>query len=67
MGFGLYVFIRYFVFDWISIFGYKSYFTLHWTEIMKEINLNEFKAGLLACANGKYDSTARLSNTFADL
>lgn len=27
MGFGFYVFMRYFIFDWVSIFGYNSYFS----------------------------------------
>lgn len=67
IGFGFYVFIRYFIFDWASIFGFNSYFTLHWTELIKQVNLNEFKGGLLSCLNGKYDSQAKLTVDFNEL
>jgi hypothetical protein len=55
MGFGLYVWIRYFIFDWVSIFGYHSYFSEHWADLLKKIDMNEFKSGYLSCIAGKYN------------
>jgi hypothetical protein len=55
MGFGFFVVCKYFVFDWIRIFGYKSFFSMNWTEIIKQIHLSEFSKGLLTCVSGKYD------------
>jgi hypothetical protein len=55
MGFGFYVVCKYFVFDWIRIFGYKSFFSMNWTDIIKQIHLSEFSKGLLTCVAGKYD------------
>ena len=67
MGFGLFVVCKYFVFDWIRIFGYKSYLSMNWTDIIKQIHLSEFSKGLLTCVAGKYDQSANLSRSFTDL
>lgn len=67
MAFGLFVFCNFFVFDLISVFGYKSYFSLNWTDIAKQINLNEFTGGLLTCVAGKYDQGAKLTQNFSEL
>lgn len=35
IGLGLYISVRYFLFDWVSMFGSQSYFELHWTDLLK--------------------------------
>jgi len=67
MGFGLFVVTKYFVFDWIRIFGYKSYLSMKWTDIIKQIHLSEFSKGLLTCVAGKYDQSSNLSQKFTDI
>jgi hypothetical protein len=67
MAFGLFIFCNFFVFDLISVFGYRSYFSLNWSDIAKQINLNEFTSGLLTCVNGKYDKAAKLTQNFSEL
>lgn len=64
--FGLLIAFRYFKFDRQSLFG-DSHFALNWPDIQKQINISEFQEGLLACAHGKYDGQAKLTNNFQEL
>ena len=52
------------LFDNLTGLGVSAYLDDNWPRIMKLVDMNQFEAGLTACAGGKYTANAPISTEF---